>query len=492
MLFNSLTYLLFLPLVVTLYWLSPQRVRPLILLVASYVFYMSWMKVYGWLLFGLTAVNFLLALLLSKQTEEARKRLVFIAGLAVNLGCLALFKYTNFFIESTKSLYELSSSAFHLPNLPAGALSELPIILPLGISFFVFEFIHYLVDVFKGAKPVSSPIRFALFAAFFPSQIAGPIKRFQDFDEQVLAKKKFDGALFKDGIYLIAQGMFKKVCLGDNLAPIVQVGFAHPTLMGTADTWLCVIAFALQIYYDFSGYTDIGRGSAMLLGFRLPENFNMPYIASSLREFWHRWHISLSTWLRDYLYIPLGGSRKGKSASAMNLLITMLLGGLWHGASWHFVVWGAFHGIGLGINRMFDEAISRNDALKKLTKTFAWTAFAHIFTFFVVCMGWVVFRANNLTEAAGIYQGLFVPRASSTFEATIGEMIMQSSLPVALTLYAGYHLLHAANEKLLLQNKQWRMPNFPVPVQAVALAGFALMVVGLAPQKSIPFIYFQF
>lgn len=493
LLFNSLTYLLFLPLVTLLYWLAPQRVRHVILLAASYVFYMSWMKIYGLLLFGLTAANFLIAILLYKTERHDLRRLIFIGGLAVNLGCLALFKYTNFLIESARSLCDFVSSALHVANLPVGALTELPIILPLGISFFVFEFIHYLVDIFKGAKPVTSPVRFGLFAAFFPSQIAGPIKRFQDFEEQLLEKAKFDKSLFKAGVYLIAQGLFKKVALGDNLAPIVQAGFARPDLMGTSDAWLCVFAFALQIYYDFSGYTDIGRGSAMVLGFRLPENFNMPYLATSLRDFWHRWHISLSTWLRDYLYIPMGGSRKGKSSSAINLLITMLLGGLWHGASWHFVVWGGFHGLGLAINRIFDEAIARNEFLKRVTNTFAWNAFAHVFTFLTVCLGWVVFRANNMPEAMSVYQGLFTLRASTTPESTIAELILQSSLTVALPLYAmSYLAIHQYPKLCSIIPVFSRLRALPVPAQAIGLAAFGLMVLGLAPQKSIPFIYFQF
>ncbi|MBX9687634.1 MAG: hypothetical protein K2X27_13085 [Candidatus Obscuribacterales bacterium] len=493
MLFNSFTYLLFLPLVALLYWVAPARVRHLILLVASYIFYMSWMKVYGLLLFGLTAVNYLLGLLLARAKTLPSRRLVFIAGISINLFCLGLFKYTNFILESLRSSYAQLQHLFNLAALPAGAFSELPIILPLGISFFVFEFIHYLADVFKGAKPMVSPVRFGLFAAFFPSQIAGPIKRFQDFEEQLEKNAKFDKKLFNEGFLLIMQGMFKKVALGDNLAPLAQAGFAQPTAMGTFDTWVCVLAFALQIYYDFSGYTDIGRGSAMVLGFKLPENFMMPYSATSLRDFWHRWHISLSTWLRDYLYIPLGGSRKGKSAAAMNLLTTMLLGGLWHGASWHFVVWGAFHGSGLAVNRAFDSLIERVEFLKNASRTWWWTAMARVSTFILVCIGWVVFRANNMGEAMGIYQGMFTLRASSTVETPVSELFWQSTLPVSLVLYAVTYLaLKYYPSWSLHLPESFRQFQAPVYARAMLLAGFALLVLGLAPQHSIPFIYFQF
>lgn len=455
---------------------------------------MSWMKIYGLLLFGLTSINFLIGLLLARAGSHEAKRLVFITGISANLACLALFKYTNFFIDSIRQASAAMTAQFHTPSFATIAnLPDLPIILPLGISFFVFEFIHYLADVFKGAKPMTSPISFGLFAAFFPSQIAGPIKRFQDFEVQLQKTMHFSRELFQSGVVLIMQGLFKKVVLGDNLAPLAQVGFAQPQLMGTFDAWICVFAFALQIYYDFSGYTDIGRGSAMVLGFTLPENFNMPYIATSLREFWHRWHISLSTWLRDYLYIPLGGSRKGKSTAAMNLIITMLLGGLWHGASWHFVVWGGFHGGGLAVNRVIDELIAKNKTLEAISKTWGWNLMAHVSTFLLVCIGWVVFRANNMGEAMGVYQAMFSLRPSTGTEATIAEQFMQSSLPVALILYA-------VTYNLIKYFPQWKL-HFPLNVQelkapvyakAIGVAAFALMVVGLAPQKSIPFIYFQF
>lgn len=454
---------------------------------------MSWMKIYGLLLFALTAVNYLLGLLLARTGTKSLKRLVFIIGITLNLGCLALFKYTNFIIDSIRQSWQFLEKTIQIPALAPGAFPDLPIILPLGISFFVFEFIHYLADVFKGAKPMSSPIQFGLFAAFFPSQIAGPIKRFQDFEAQLLKPAHFQTELFRSGMLLIMQGLFKKVVLGDNLAPLAQAGFAQPLTMGTLDAWVCVIAFALQIYYDFSGYTDIGRGSAMVLGFTLPENFNMPYISTSLREFWHRWHISLSTWLRDYLYIPMGGSRKGKSTAAMNLLITMFLGGLWHGASWHYVVWGGFHGTGLAVNQVIDGIISKSSALQSASKTWCWTLMARLSTFVLVCLGWVVFRANNMAEAMGVYQAMFTLRPSHTTEATICELFWQSSLPVALSMYViAYNAIKSFPKWRLHLPAQVLEIKPPVYAQVIALAGFALIVVGLAPIKSIPFIYFQF
>lgn len=488
MLFNSLQYLLFLPLVVLAYWLVPTRLRIVLLLVASYYFYMSWMKSYGVLLFGLTAVNYAFGLAIAKLAPAQSKRLALIAGITFNVGILALFKYTNFFLDTYNTIEKAMSSVLPLNLVPAP--SALPIILPLGISFFVFEFIHYLVDVRAGNKPIVSPLRFGLFAAFFPSQIAGPIKRYEDFDSQLDKPKVFDSAQFGEGISLIVRGMFKKVALGDNLAPIAASGFANPLALGTVDAWVAVLAFTLQIYFDFSGYTDIGRGSALLLGFKLPENFNMPYIAQSIQDFWHRWHMSLSTWLRDYLYIPLGGSRGGKSATMRNLFITMLLGGLWHGASWHFVVWGGYQGVCLAIHRVWERIVAGRPRLIAFGNSFAGKATAWSVTFLTVVCGWVMFRANTVTEAFQMYQSMFTIK-SSMGDSLLETFIFGGPLPAVLTMYS----IFVIGSKLKLKTKLSStnvMPEPPVMARAVALAAVALFIAGIAPRHAVPFIYFQF
>jgi alginate O-acetyltransferase complex protein AlgI len=500
MLFNSIQYLLFLPIVVLLYWCVPKKARALALLIASYYFYMSWMAAYGLLLGGLTLWNFAFGWLIARP-NAAHKRLLFIAAITGNLACLFLYKYTNFLIESFWGTMHWSAGLLN-QSVANGTAPLLPIILPLGISFFVFEFIHYLVDVYKGTEAIKNPVRFALFAAFFPSQIAGPIKRFQDFDQQVVEPKPFDAGLFKAGLLLIVEGMFKKVVLGDNLATLVSPGFAHAATMSTIDTWLCVGAFTLQIYYDFSGYTDIGRGSAMLLGYSLPENFNMPYIAKNLSDFWHRWHISLSTWLRDYLYIPMGGSKAGKSKQARNLVFTMLLGGLWHGASWHYVIWGAFHGLGLVATHTWQKFADKVPTLAKMRNTIHWDLSGRVFTLFLVMIGWVVFRADNVGQAMGVYSGMFSLRAGTApVGESIADLFFQSVLPVALLLYAGYHITirlmrrartegAGATEPAWTSVRWWLTP--PVAAQAAALLGISMLIVGFAPHKAIPFIYFQF
>lgn len=491
----------------------PRQVKPILLIGASYFFYMYSFKIYGLLLLGLTVANYLLGLLVSRFEKREIRRLVLVAGITVNLSMLALFKYTNFILDSiNKSCSWLSS--FVPLHLDAGVgISDLPIILPLGISFFVFEFIHYLVDIYKGSQPVKNPLRFALFASFFPSQIAGPIKRYQDFDKQLDEKPQVSFEQFSSGLFLIAQGLFKKTALGDNLAPIVKAGFDNPNLMGTFEGWLCITAFAFQIYYDFSGYTDIGRGSAILLGYSLPENFNMPYIASSLREFWHRWHMSLSTWLRDYLFIPLGGSRASEAKVSANLVTTMLLGGLWHGASWTFVLWGLFHGFGLAINRAWDKQLAKAPALSRICNSIPGLAVSHVLTLVTVLCGWVLFRARTLPEALGVFNAMFSLR-SAQVDCPVSYAFFNSPVPAAVCVYlliltSGFVVKQlekaaapaylAANTSAEFNVQSFSMPSqigFALPLPAMANIGLSffigLVLLAFCRGEVQPFIYFQF
>ncbi|MBX9953093.1 MAG: MBOAT family protein [Candidatus Obscuribacterales bacterium] len=513
MLFNSFEYLVFLPVVVLAYWLVPRQAKPVLLIAASYFFYMYSFKVYGLLLLGLTAANYVLGLLVSRFEKREARRLILIAGIAVNLSMLALFKYTNFILDSLNTSCAWLGRVLALPLDKGVGVADLPIILPLGISFFVFEFIHYLVDIYKGSKPVKNPLRFALFASFFPSQIAGPIKRYQDFDKQLDEKPEVTFDQFASGLFLIAQGLFKKTALGDNLAPIVKAGFDNPNLMGTFEGWLCITAFAFQIYYDFSGYTDIGRGSAKLLGYSLPENFNMPYIASSLREFWHRWHMSLSTWLRDYLFIPLGGSRGSEAQTCANLITTMLLGGLWHGASWTFVLWGLFHGFGLAVNRVWDKVLAKTPALSGAANSWVGLSIAHVVTLVTVLCGWVLFRAKTLPEAIGVFTAMFTPRLAQ-LDCEVSHAFFNSPVPAAICIYL-LILGSAACVKLLerIADSSYdgakdlpgldlksvtgsRTSSTAAPLPAMAHLGISffigLVLLAFCRGESQPFIYFQF
>lgn len=502
MLFNSLEYLLFLPAVLALYWVVPRNMKALVLLVASYVFYMSWSRICGVLLIAMTLATYAMALGLDRLQSTKNRRLVLIAGITLNLGLLGLFKYTNFILDALNDAGRFIGQVTHASMPLTTGMEDLPILLPLGISFFVFEFIHYLVDVYHGAKPIKDPIRFGVFAAFFPSQIAGPIKRFQDFDPQLAEPSKFDRGLFGEGIALILQGMFKKVVLGDNLAAIVQAGYAAPLSMSMADAWLCIFAFCFQLYFDFSGYTDIGRGSAMLLGYRLPENFNLPLLANNVKEFWRRWHMTLSNWLRDYVYIPLGGSRSGEVYMAVNLLATMFLCGLWHGAAWHFVAFGMFHGIGLVLHRFWEKGAKANTTLTNLRNTKPYHYASIVATFVFASLGFNLFRCETLTQGSQIFSDLvFAPAHSSLQDGSLWDQFCGSVLPVACTLYGGAFLIKYMHEHAQVEGSRVPDPPFlpalksltqPVAVKAVLVVAAAFMIVAFAPHRSMPFIYFQF
>jgi alginate O-acetyltransferase complex protein AlgI len=501
MLFNSLQYLVFLPIVVGLYWLADRRLRPLLLLFASYYFYTSWFAQYGLLLAFLTLVNFQLGLIIANKTlSQLQKRSAFATGLFVNLSSLIFFKYTDFLISSCwQSLGYLSNAlGRHGSAQPA---PQLQILLPLGISFFVFEFIHYLFDIRQGNKPIEDPVRFGLFASFFPSQIAGPIKRYEDFDAQIDTNKQFDPQLFQAGLWLILEGLFKKIVLGDNFAIIVQQGFGHTKDLAGIDAWVCTVAFALQIYYDFSGYTDVGRGSAMLLGFRLPENFNKPYLASELIDFWRRWHISLSTWLRDYLYKPLGGSKYGSLRKYRNLIVTMLLGGLWHGASWHFVLWGAFHGVGLSINHAWRAICTRFVQETAFSRTWLGLTFGRVGTILFILLTWVLFRANSINQAREMYRRMFSLHVLNQHYGSCTEALTTSVIPISLAAYCCFQLIKyaLANRRLWLRQREqpqplgWQWWLSPPPfTRAFGYLAWAIVTLALCASKSNPFIYFQF
>jgi alginate O-acetyltransferase complex protein AlgI len=409
-------------------------------------------------------------------------------GVSVDLAVLGFYKYTDFALRNVVAALTWAGQNVQLPP-PS-------IILPLGLSFFTFEFIHYLVDVRRGQQAVRSPIEFAVFAAFFPTQIAGPIKRFENFIPQIERPPSFDWGNVGAGARLIVIGLFKKVALADNLAPIVALGFAQfgagKEPLSAGDTWLVVLGFAIQIYCDFSGYTDMGRGSALLLGFTVPENFNRPYLAANISEFWRRWHMSLSTWLRDYLYIPLGGNRRGRNR---NLLLTMILGGLWHGANWTFVVWGAYHGLLLV---GYWALRARWEPGQRLTSPFARGALmvgGIVVTGALVCIGWVFFRAPNLEQALAMIGAMF------GWGAGHATVVLASQRATVAVIVGGLLLVESARE---LWASGWgesplgrpRVPRafaaWQPELQAIGcVALFALTLIAQPPTNP-PFIYFQF
>ena len=391
MLFNSEAYLFFLPAVVVLTWCLPPPARPAFLLLASWYFYAFWSPPFLFLIIGLTLFNYLLGLVQGRQPD--RRRSLLVLALLVNIGALGIFKYLGLLDQSAARLA-------HIFGLPY-ALPLVRFILPLGLSFFTFEFIHYQVELYRGRPPIVNPINFGLFPAFFPTQIAGPIKRYEDFNGQVEARPRFDPELFLSGVELIALGLFKKVVVADALlGPIADPVYALAGQATGFDAWTAMFAFYIQIYFDFSGYTDIGRGSAQLLGYRVPVNFNAPHLATSFMEFWRRWHISLSFWLRDYIYIPLGGSKKGKPRQFANLMVTLALGGLWHGAAWHFMLMGVYGGLVLALERVWLARPWLRIALPAwLGAVCGW-----LFTQATISIGVHLLRAPSLLSAAHLWK----------------------------------------------------------------------------------------
>src|SRR3984957_10261814 len=414
MLFSSYTFLFqFLPATV-LAFAAARRHSPragiLVLAGASLFFYGAWRPVYLVLLLASVAVNFGLGL---RMEDPLRRRATGTFGVALNLAVLCYFKYTNFILDS-------------LNALTGAPLPFVNIILPLGISFFTFQQIAYLVDVMRGAKVERDIVSYTLFVSFFPHLIAGPLVHHAEMIPQFKrGRTGRSSVLAARGLAIFAAGLFKKVVIADNLAQFVSPVFAHLDARGGVTTpwaWLATLAYTLQIYFDFSGYSDMAIGLALLFGIRLPVNFRSPYKAASIIEFWRRWHITLSRFLRDYLYIPLGGNRLGEQRRYLNLMVTMLLGGLWHGAGWNFLIWGGLHGLYLCINHLWQAwhggkaAVSAKGLLPKgIAKRFSWAI-----TFFAVVIAWVFFRARTFAGAWQMLAGLFGFEAGNSAYASPG------------------------------------------------------------------------
>ena len=374
--FATLGYVVFLLIIVAGYWLMPRTWGRYWLVAASLVFYGSWNPAYVPGFAVLIVANWALGLM-----AVARPRPAVLLGVGINLSVLAFFKYADWVLGSSANLLERITGE-------APGFSPLGIILPLAISFVTFTMLAYVIDTARGSRPERHLGRFALFVTFFPHLIAGPIMRGYEFLPQVRHPRPFRRTYLVAALPLLVGGLFKKT-LGDNLAPVVESLFADPTGFSSVAIWIGVTAFAFQIYFDFSGYTDLALGSAQLLGFRLPRNFDWPYRSLSIQEFWRRWHMTLSRWLRDYLYIPLGGSRHGPARNYLALFTTMLLGGLWHGAGLTFVIWGGWHGVGLAVHRWW-----RRRGGGALPPPAAWGV-----TFLFVLIGWIFFRAESVSDA---------------------------------------------------------------------------------------------
>jgi alginate O-acetyltransferase complex protein AlgI len=464
MFFNSLAFALFLPTVVGLYWAFPRRWRVPLLLIASYVFYGWWDVRFLALIMLSTVVDWFVARRLGAMLDGTRRRRWLWISLVGNLGMLAFFKYWNFFTDSAADL--LTSLGLE-PNLPM-----LRIILPVGISFYTFQTLSYVIDVYRrDLEPEPSLVQFALFVSFFPQLVAGPIERAKHLLPQLrnlpTSMRQIDWA---GAALLILRGLFRKVVIADGVAPLVNEVFAKPGIYGSVTVAVGVIAFSLQIYGDFAGYTDIARGTARLFNVDLMENFKAPYLSKGFSEFWRRWHISLSTWLRDYLYVPLGGNRGTRWQTYRNLLITMLLGGLWHGAAWGFVAWGALHGTYLVIERWMSR--DRKGATGSVSLPV-------LLVFGIVTLTWIPFRAPSLAQAWDVVQALFGPLA--------GAQLVAAPLVVGLM-----GLLTIAIDKADLRGRINPVGEAPSLVRGIAYGGAMVTALLFASVTAVPFIYFQF
>jgi len=467
MLFSTLPFLVFFVVVFAVYWgLANHRHRLLWLLGASLYFYASWNPWLITLIVFSASVDYSVALVLERVQTTWKRRALLILSICTNLGLLAFFKYVNFFLDTLYTAQGMFGLA------PSGAFVD--VVLPLGISFYTFETISYIVDVYQGrVKPVRNLLDYALYIMFFPHLVAGPIVRPRDFLPQIRRRKTWNWDRMQLGLQLLFLGLFKKAILADHLAAVVDPIFAAPATYGSAAVWLGVLGYAAQIYCDFSGYSDMAIGLAHLLGFHLPANFNMPYFASNIAEFWRRWHISLSRWLRDYLYIPLGGSRGGQSALCRNLILTMLLGGLWHGANWTFVAWGLYHGVLLVVHKLipWPQWLERPWAKPFTVAT----------TFLAVCIGWVFFRAQTFGEAGTILQHMFLPIPGQALDS----LSIATVVGILLILLAGHLAATFVNVK------KWER-QLPAPALGMGLAMVVLAILLFMSEDGKTFIYFQF
>jgi alginate O-acetyltransferase complex protein AlgI len=468
MLFNTFSFWLFFAVVLSLFYALPFRFGRYVLLAGSYWFYMAWDWRFGSLLAFVTLVNFLAGWFLPGSSSKRKKAILWLS-IGSTLGVLGFFKYYGFF-ASTAALFL---------GLPEDSW-QLRIILPVGISFFTFQGLSYTIDVSRGTlRPVHSIVDFALYVAFFPQLVAGPIVRASYFLPQLADWRRPSQYKVSEGVGLILLGLVKKMVFADQFGAVADQYFSGvASNPGFFASWSGVIAFSMQIYFDFAGYTDIARGLGRVLGFHFPVNFERPYLATDIREFWHRWHISLSTWLRDYLYIPLGGNRKGKYRTYINLMITMLLGGLWHGSSWTFVFWGGFHGALLSVDRRI-RSRGKGDGPFWMQSVSSRVG-ARIFTFLLVCIGWVFFRAQTFGDAAEI----------------LGNMAGAGGLGSGLMLSGHWILLVAGLLGMVLQER-WRI--FEMLLEApdwvrglVVAAALYILILFSYTETAIPFVYFQF
>jgi alginate O-acetyltransferase complex protein AlgI len=474
MLFNSLTFVVFFAVVVTAYWnMRSWEARKNLLLVASYLFYGAWNPPFAALLFATTALDFYLGRKMGKLTEPGERRVWLIISVVVNLSMLGFFKYGNFLLENFQWVLARGGIQYKPPHLD--------VFLPIGISFYTFHSLSYTLDIYRGVmRPTRSLRDFTLAVSFFPQLVAGPIVRAGDFLPQLDAPPKPQAGRFLWGLLLMTLGLFEKVVLADTLlAGSADRVFGHGGPLVALDSWMGVMAFAGQIFFDFAGYSTCAIGAALCLGFHLKDNFRFPYAAIGFSDFWRRWHISLSTFLRDYLYIPLGGNRLGAARAMINLIIVMFIGGLWHGAAWTFVVWGLLHGSYLALERLV-KAFVKKDA--------AWTdnltvkLLLGLTTYIAVLVAWVYFRASDFNVASRLIGGMFGRHPTGDAILSTREMLQVGIVTFFLLL------AHWSLRDISIETAVQRLPRWVVTTAWFLMACAIILTQG----SSNAFIYFQF
>jgi len=469
MLFNSLEFLLFFLIVYPLYLLLKHQWQNRLLVIASCIFYAAWNWKFLGIMFISISTDYFCAKNIYASKDTKRKKLFLLLSIFVNLSILGLFKYFNFFAANITGLLQL----FHI-NSPVTE-HTLKIILPIGISFYTFEAISYTVDVYRQqVEPAKKYWDYVLFVIYFPHLIAGPIMRAKTFLPQITAPRKVSLEQFYEGCYLFFWGLFEKMYVADNLAKIVNPIFASQGAYEGASVLLAIYAFAFQIFCDFDGYSNMARGLGKMMGFEITINFKLPYFATNPREFWQRWHISLSTWLRDYLYIPLGGNRMGQARMYGAIFITMFLGGLWHGAAWNFILWGIYQAVLLMIYRLFNiDSQTEGYDIKRIFQT--------ILFFHLTVLGWLLFRAQSIHQITQMLHALFFN--FNYYDQNILLWLQFCAFTIPLLLIQCWQF--KANDLMVLYKQHWLL-------KAALYAFLTYLLVGWGVLKSEEFIYFQF
>ena len=476
MVFNSYTFVVFFIIILILHNLPfSWKTKKINLLLASYIFYAAWNPPFILLLWLSTVVDFFVGRALFTQQNVAKKRMLLVVSLIGNVGMLCFFKYGGFLLENFTSLINLLGANFH-PAKPN-------IILPAGISFYTFTTLCYTIDMYhKKSEPVKNLLDFSLFVTFFPHLVAGPIVRPPQLVPQFETERKATKKQLLDGLFLLSLGLFMKVVVADSmLAAPANDMFGSHSAVAALDAWTGVLAFCGQIFFDFAGYSTCAIGVALCLGFILPQNFNYPYAAIGFSDFWRRWHITLSLWLRDYLYIPLGGNQNGKVRTYINLMLTMLIGGLWHGANWTFVVWGGLHGVYLWIEKFIDDKTGKISALVSSNKKTITGFIYALFTFFLINITWVFFRANSFAKAWDIFKSMFGMNKGEPMLTSLAIIKVAVIIPVML-------LFH-----WLMRNTKVLDVAYKIPWWLLGIVWSLLLLLLIWSQESSSsFIYFQF